>query len=518
TLSDEVGGTEFDQHVVGLSSVNKDQESKQLENQTGERRNTANSRETIAIKELNGGVNETTRTDSQSSQQGDSVGERTTRLESTGSHSSTKVTHASSSHGSVDNIEEISLRTTNPEPMGNNDSKDTRSFSQSNRFVYKGNEANIAAPGKNQAVHLISRKDSDKKDSKKDNKEHDGHVDHKSKRNWLRRKSSKTKSTSENQTSKDDKKKSPTGGNRHSALPLPPTPDTNNAPPYIEEELQYEAVEPRPRKPVPIEVADENYASVIDTKTTTTETRPASELYECINDDESKLNRNSSGSHNYDSVELKRKPPQVLSNPSSLEYAYAVVAPRDNLIKPSETSSGSGLYEVVTDDMKKTSGVTCSQIDDNDYAVVQKDKKSTKTNQATRPMSDTDLPPAPPPPPVSSLAAMSSVKVRAQSEGDNLNIIPDEPSSTHLLERPQTMFDVDHTYAKVNKTLKKRLSEKNDTRVFLPDLISDGDDNDSEGPPPIPPSLYAELPMTNEEPPPIPPSLYAELPMQNEGT
>lgn len=388
--------------------------------------------------------------------------ERTSYVESSVNQSSEKVEQTTALKSeSEENKKRIRSQSTKEKPSNPSEPVDLKGFSQSDTFMYKGNEANIATPsqGRKQPVQLISRKDSDKKE----NKDHDD-GNQKGKRSWLRRKSSKTKSTSEKSTSKADKKTN----SRHSDLPLPPTPESKDAPTFIQEENQYESVETRPKR-----VEKKAESSRLSKG-------QSSELYASI-DDEDKAKRISSGSHMYDVVETKAKPPK--DNTSGLEYAYTVVAPKDNPIQPSQTSSGSGLYEVVTDDMKKN--IPLVQVDD-DYAIVQKDPSKKKSStQATRPLSDTDLAPASPP-----VTDMPSAKRRTQSEGENLNVLTNEPTS---LSEPKK--EVEHTYAKVNKLRKTSHPEKANVTRNAESILTEGVDDESEEPPPIPPSLYAELPV-----------------------
>lgn len=505
--------------------------------QNAERRDTSNSKrsENISTGE-NGGA----RTACQSSQQNDSAVDKAPRLESIGNQSYTKVNLK---------VEEISLTAANPEPTRdkdrvrshstkeqtsqNNEPVDTAGFSQSDTFMYKGNIANIATPtqGRKQPVQLITRKGSDKKESK----EQDGNV--KSKKSWLRRKSSKTKSTFENQSSKDDKKVAGKTS-RHSTVPLPPTPDGKTAPPFIEEENQYEAVETRPRKALSETATKKPKITQVP--------RPSSELYACI-DDDNEMKRNSTGNHMYDVVETKGKPPKTnKDNAGGLEYAYTVVAPKDDPIKPSQTSSGSDLYEVVSDDMKRI--IPLIQEFDDNYAVVEKKHSIPTKSPPTRPLSDTGIVVPTPP----SVIHMPSVARRAQSEGDNLHKpailganVKAEHTYAKVNKQRKTVRDTDkagdticadglgdeskelsssdtaeHMYAAVNKQRKTSHTDKAENNRTPDNFCMDGLGDESDEPPPIPHCLYSELPFNDEsdEPPQIPPSLYSELPLKDEGT
>lgn len=483
-----------------------------------ERRETANSNKS---ERLSTGENGISRPASQSSQEHDLTVDGAPRLNSTSSHSSgKKIIQAPPPSSVAVKVEDVSLKTSNPGASNDKDRarsqstkeqsnhydepEDPKGFSQSDTFVYRGNEGNIASSsqGKKETVQPIIKKGS----GKKENKEHEPKE---KKKSWIRRKSSKHK---ENQPPKDDKK---AGGrsNRHSEVPLPPTPDGVQAVPtvFVEEENQYEAVETRPRK-IPSKTMGKQLPVVAEPA------RPSSELYASI---EEENKRNSNGSHMYDMVETRKKVVPTKVDESGLEYAYAVVAPKDKPIKPTETSSGSGLYEVVSDDMKRNIPLDDEQ--DDDYAVVQKDNSKRKTtSQIARPLSDTNIIPAPPP-----VNHLPSQKQRAKSLGENLHEFND--NNTNMFDANQP-FDPDHTYAVVNKQKKAKNNDDNNTSLG----------NNSSKPPStkkdhtyaqvnkqkktvhsneneqtkVPSNTFVDVDSDSDEPPPIPPSLYAELPMK----
>lgn len=448
---------------------------------------------------------------------------------------------SSGSRNSVDKVEEVALESSAPEkgiesvtperkrtvsdkevPRTEKEPKDNNSSSEARALI-------DSSEGAKKSIFRKSSRKRTGSDGKEPKSSPEENAEQK-KSFWQRKKSSKTKGNIENNENispKKDKKKKKSesqktpehvpSSSRHTNLPLPPRPSS-----VSDEETQYEVVESRSQRPKP-NVEDADYESVTTSKTRTydkvnllpkDQSRPASELYECINDQDTKMKRISSGSNQYDVVET-RSPPKKPSD--SLEYAYAVLASRDKPLIPTETSGSSGLYEVVTDDIKQQSGVLNKSksdivVGDADYAVVQKDpskKRASKKEEDERYAQaekqrekslSGEIRPVPAPPPVSSLMHVSSsVRRRTQSEGDELNSdSPTDPAS----DRPQTMFEPEETYAKVNLAMKKRHSvevQHSGHEFAPPPVLPEGSYEESETPPPLPPSLYADLESMRED-------------------
>ncbi|XP_032236623.1 claspin [Nematostella vectensis] len=285
---------------------------------------------------------------------------------------------------------------------------------------------------------------------------------------------------------------------QHRGLPLPPPPasklSTNQGVPSnseLPQDDEYEIVDKRQRS---IEgTADEQYACVHrkydELRAGEGRDREPSEVYDVIADDNA-TQRASAASDHYDVVEFKRPAPaRDGSEPAGCEYA--VVDMRDKKIsrvkqEMNRASTGSDLYEIVTDDVKTVALQTDRT--DQDHA----ESRERDYSKAV-----------PSPPPVSSLITVADVRRRTKSDEMEFETPPESPQS---LDDQGGAKKKEHTYAKVDKSKKTRHSmEGHVTRSVEHVTTPRGDltseelaqrmifDDVSDTPPPVPHSLYAEI-------------------------